>query len=1114
MNLNRLRLFLLCFCFCIFGGFFISMSSGAVLSSDTQSFLNSHPGVFPTYANNRLVALSGATMATDSDTNTTTQEFVDYFLFDPVNGYKDALGVDNLVLDTTPIMNECATGAKVFIYTQKIDDLPVLGSRVTIPVLLGSTEKIFHIGITLVQPPAALSFPDDVITDSAAAVNIVDNDPAYDHLTYFSSAEEYIVKDSDGIFHRAWMFVGENDDESNWFFVDAISSEIIEEHDRALNADIEGKVTGWATPSPSADNPDHELNCPIEMDMPGIELKIEGFPAIPTNDDGTYTYTGLADETSYTINTSLIGDWVEVIDKRGTTYELKESISHTALVSPITDADIVFNVDWNTCSGRIDDDVMKTAQMNAFITVQRTHDWFRNLLPSGYNNIDKRVKAVVNKTEGFPAQFIPSETEGESKLVFSQSVTMGCGGSNLTNNWAAPDIIAHEYGHFILHSMGFWPAQSGGLDIEDQRRIGAFQEGSADVVMALMLGTTCQGLDLCRTGDPAHCHLEFDVGQSVEGIGQSHIRGRAISGAFWNTREELIATFQNDPDPEASAKAVIDPLFAKFLCYTSGILDQRVLSEVLAAADDDPDTPQIPYATEIIAGFTQHGWVAPPCDATDGLIVEWDVSGTPQPGTDYSVFSVLTSDGCLPEIQLHTTEVDVLGIMVPVTKWNIGREVNNVAASIRAVGTDWDSASTALGIEVVVGDPLIAQVGGVHEIIVDSQRDAQDDPSNWTSIRLGLEGDLNGMVKPETYNGSGGRVSGSVDGSSSFLTDIRAVELGEGAGGGVEDKTLEVKKEFNGNITLDKHPSGNTLTLGRNNGTSTGRIDIKDTVTDVGGIIRIKGTFDGTICAKGITLADVSVDVYGLNAKIFNNPEYTSDPCSIDILDVANNTPGAPLEEDETERFSKNRYLAFKPETFIPGTSNLGTNRIRVQLVSLHHPPAIPSVTPPDYSALEGEFRWVGQPQEYCEGGACTTMFWGAALQCDPVDIVWNDLTNWPPLNDTLYVYGADVVPSSLYEVQTIVNLYPSSIITVETALWGDVVAPFNPPSISSQPNLADVLAIADKWLGAVDPIKSRAQLQGNVFDPNQSVGIADVLKCVDAWLGVAYPFNDPQTCP
>jgi len=223
------------------------------------------------------------------------------------------------------------------------------------------------------------------------------------------------------------------------------------------------------------------------------------------------------------------------------------------------------------------------------------------------------------------------------------------------------------------------------------------------------------------------------------------------------------------------------------------------------------------------------------------------------------------------------------------------------------------------------------------------------------------------------------------------------------------------------------------------------------------------------------------------------------------IPDECNQTP-APLEEDFPVR--KNRFIALTPVNAGCGTA------IRVTLRSLYHPgPSQEGL--PDFSAFEGEVRWVGPPTEYLEGAGGSPVFTASTLQCDPYFGDWNRVS-------VLNIFGREIIPSSIYDVQVVgddcldlndPNCY-SAPLDIKTGRWGDVTFPLYVEGGASQPDLADVLALVDKWLGTLNPLKVQAKLQPSLPNPSIAVSISDILSAVDAWLGTAYPFDGPTSCP
>ena len=209
----------------------------------------------------------------------------------------------------------------------------------------------------------------------------------------------------------------------------------------------------------------------------------------------------------------------------------------------------------------------------------------------------------------------------------------------------------------------------------------------------------------------------------------------------------------------------------------------------------------------------------------------------------------------------------------------------------------------------------------------------------------------------------------------------------------------------------------------------------------------------------------------------------------------------------------KNRFISMEPGATSQPTA------VRVTLASLHHPdpPNNPGSPPPNFSAFEGQVRWIGPPTDYVETTNPATTFKGAMLQCGPY------YTDWSTVG-LIHVFGSEIVPSSAYDVAVVgEHCDPanesnySAVLTVSTGMWGDVAASFQQPWPASrtQPDIADVSAIVDKFKAANGAaIVARAMLQPDAPNPNASISFSDISACVDAFKGVAYPYPGPSPCP
>lgn len=209
-----------------------------------------------------------------------------------------------------------------------------------------------------------------------------------------------------------------------------------------------------------------------------------------------------------------------------------------------------------------------------------------------------------------------------------------------------------------------------------------------------------------------------------------------------------------------------------------------------------------------------------------------------------------------------------------------------------------------------------------------------------------------------------------------------------------------------------------------------------------------------------------------------------------------------------------NRYLSFLPAA-LTADSAASTQAIRVRLASLHHPdPPTPGSL--DFSAFEGEYRWVGTPEVRAEAGGPNETFTVSFLQCTPEFRDWSDV----PL--LLHATGSAVVPSSVYEVQyvddTCTDLDDSGCysdpIVITTSRWGDVVAPFAEYVGGTQPNFADITELLIKFKGlATALVMPRADISTNGSHgtpniPNGAMNFGDINGCVGAFKGAPYPFT------
>jgi len=212
----------------------------------------------------------------------------------------------------------------------------------------------------------------------------------------------------------------------------------------------------------------------------------------------------------------------------------------------------------------------------------------------------------------------------------------------------------------------------------------------------------------------------------------------------------------------------------------------------------------------------------------------------------------------------------------------------------------------------------------------------------------------------------------------------------------------------------------------------------------------------------------------------------------------------APLAEPEG--VARSRYISFTP-------GNAGERvALRVTLVQVE-----------GFDTFETQTRWVGPPHAYPEEDSSdpTRTFIGANLACTPHFQDWGTI-------DLLRVYGGEIIPGSLYEIEAFPETCAGAAIaaagvpaflSVATGTWGDVTAPYDTPGGAPQPDFYDIAGVVEKFSAfPTAPIKASAQLQPNVVFPERPIDFRDIAAGVGAFVGDAYSvvpgMSGPCTCP
>jgi hypothetical protein len=251
-----------------------------------------------------------------------------------------------------------------------------------------------------------------------------------------------------------------------------------------------------------------------------------------------------------------------------------------------------------------------------------------------------------------------------------------------------------------------------------------------------------------------------------------------------------------------------------------------------------------------------------------------------------------------------------------------------------------------------------------------------------------------------------------------------------------------------------------------------------------------------------------------------------------------------------------NRFLSFSLPSNIAGQSTA----LRVELTSLHHPnPLPPGPPPPDFSAFEGQFRYVNlvastpnrcctdslqcnrtatcnsdadcvgmlvqppfinTPAPTCRPNLCgdsasfATFYPCAKLGCTPEYRDWDaDFEG-----RIVYVFGDAVVPDSIYNVALLDATCAgneeecgaaSAELSIATARWGNVDG-----SVAVIPGAQDVGWVVSKIKDAPGSfIEPRALLREATVNPHGTATAQDCSRSIDTCKGFNYGFTISQ-CP
>jgi hypothetical protein len=463
-----------------------------------------------------------------------------------------------------------------------MDELPVENGIARVFVRHGVRNQVVYAAGRLVSPP-----PDGFVAITLTAdnaVSAVQTIPAYASLSEWSAPRlvVYVGGDdfSSAVPIRAWKFHGSRslreDFAAYTFFVDAATGRLVQVRNEVYHVDVIGHVSGLGTPGLL---PDGALNTPVELDLAELEVLSELGPTTLTNVDGDFTLpnSGVG---PVRLEANLLGPWTAVHGLRSDDLHLEQ------IVTPPGPADLLFNA----IPTEFD-----TAQVNAFIQVVATHDFYKQRQPA-FTGLDHPIDCFVNLPNTCNAFFTP----------VGLSLTFYGSGAGCVNT-AYSTVISHEYGHFIVNRHTL-PQ-------------GAFGEGYADCIAILQHNDPIIGRDFMGPGTFVRDIVAAD--KQYPCVGEEHDCGQVLGGAWWDIKLNM----------EASLGAAVGLDYARQLLtdwteLTIGVRRQdsatpQTAVEVLTADDDDGNlSNRTPHFEEVCDAFAAHGISCPgTCDEISRLRV-------------------------------------------------------------------------------------------------------------------------------------------------------------------------------------------------------------------------------------------------------------------------------------------------------------------------------------------------------------------------------------------------------------------------------------------------------------------------------------------------------------
>jgi len=506
----------------------------------------------------------------------TAQAAVDAFLAQ----YMGVFGI--AAADLTQTSDFDMSGGKFtgFWFKQSIDGVPVEYGNGRILVLnprnAGESYRVVYVAGTFAERPEG-GFAVDTVNAAGATTKA---QQFHDMQTW--GEPTLVIHQGDGQWQdarRAWKVQGTTTavgivTDRHTLFIDAATGELLRDRDEIMHVDHTGTVRGFATSGVWADS---ATNPPVLTTIPDMRVTRTGGNSAFTNGSGVFQIPFSGTSTGTLTTNVSSGRWVNV-NPVGLT-EQSASVSNT----PGTAATLTLNA---TPSGAT------TAQINAFIHTQLSRDYFRTRTgPTGLAGLDIILPANTGVSGSCNAYF-----DGGSINFFNAGG--GC------NNTAFSTVIAHEYGHFVVQTLGLGQ--------------GGFGEGFSDSLAILLYDDGVVGRGFSTTGSPVRnidqANQQYPCGLAI------HTCGQIVGGVWRDTRLNFQGIY-GSASLELARQLHVDWSLITIGGAGSNFLNSAhpgTAIEVITVDDTDGDiTNGSPNYTPICAAFSKHNITCPSASGVD-----------------------------------------------------------------------------------------------------------------------------------------------------------------------------------------------------------------------------------------------------------------------------------------------------------------------------------------------------------------------------------------------------------------------------------------------------------------------------------------------------------------